>query len=228
MRFGSILDLFKKDNWSNYLVEQIGEMLELGSDMFDYVSGVLVEGKPDTDTQTLVWDRDKRINHLERKIRRRVVSRLSLHSNQAEIPSALIFMNVVKDGERIGDYIKNVHDVIDMMPKEPDRELYRQWLAEPSSTIAGLFDKTRQSFQESNEAMAGQVIKTAKDQGRNYEKLIRQITTSNIATHDAVCLVLVLRFYKRVVAHMSNIASTVVMPVDMIDFYDEDAYGENV
>lgn len=226
MRFGSILDLFKQDNWSSYLVEQIGEMLELGSEMFDYVTGVLVEGQPDTDPQALVWDRDKRINYLERKIRRRVVSRLSLHSSQAEIPSALIFMNVVKDGERIGDYIKNLHDVGEMMPREPDRELYRQWLAEPSTTIATLFDKTRQAFQESNEAVAGQVIKTAKEQGRRYEKLIREITTSTIATHDAVCLVLVLRFYKRVVAHMSNIASTVVMPVDMIDFYDEDVYRE--
>ena len=44
---------------------------------------------------------------------------------------------------------------------------------------------------------------------------------SDLPTRDAVCLVLVLRFYKRLVAHMSNIATTVVMPVDMIDFYDE-------
>ena len=39
--------------------------------------------------------------------------------------------------------------------------------------------------------------------------------------NNAVCMVLMLRFYKRLVAHMSNIASTVVMPVDMIDYYDE-------
>jgi phosphate transport system protein len=222
MKFGSILDLFKADNWSNYLVEQIGEMLELSSDMFDYATGVLVEGKEDTDPQNLIYNRDKRINHLERKIRRRVVSRLSVRGSRAEIPSALIFMNVVKDGERIGDYIKNLHDVGDMMADNPDRELYRKWLAEPTATITGLFDKTRQAFQESDESLAGDVIKTAKDQGRAYEKMIREITTSDLPTHDAVCLVLVLRFYKRVVAHMSNIASTVVMPVDMIDFYDED------
>ena len=37
----------------------------------------------------------------------------------------------------------------------------------------------------------------------------------------AVCLVLALRFYKRIVSHLSNIATTVVMPVDLLDFHDE-------
>jgi hypothetical protein len=33
--------------------------------------------------------------------------------------------------------------------------------------------------------------------------------------------VLALRFIKRIAAHMANIATTVVMPVDRLDFYDE-------
>ncbi len=221
MGFGSFLDLFKEDNWSNELVGKIGEMLELAESMFSFASGVVVEGDPDIDPQKNLYDRDKRINHLERKIRRRVVSRLSVKGSRAEVPSALIFMNVVKDGERLGDYIKNVHEVRDMQPEGIDQDLYRQWLAKPSIVISELFVRTREAFAESDEAHAGQVIKDAKNQGREYEKMIREITTSGIATHDAVCLVLVLRFYKRLVSHMSNICSTVVMPVDMIDFYDE-------
>lgn len=221
MGFGSILDLFKEDNWSNELVEKIGEMLELSEAMFVFTSGVVVDGEPDTDPQTNLYDRDKRINKLERKIRRRVVSRLSVRGSRAEVPSALIFMNVVKDGERLGDYIKNVHEVFDMQPDNVDRALYQKWLGEPSKIITELFGRTREAFAESDEAVAGLVMKQGKAQGREYEKMIREITASSIATHDAVCLVLVLRFYKRLVAHMSNIASTVVMPVDMIDFYDE-------
>ena len=69
--------------------------------------------------------------------------------------------------------------------------------------------------------MAGEVIKLARAQGRGYEAQIREITTSDMRTQDAVCIVLVLRFFKRLVAHMSNIATTVVMPIDLIDFYDE-------
>ncbi len=221
MGFGSILDLFKEDNWSNELVGKIGEMLELAESMFTFASGVVVDGKPDIDPQANLYDKDKRINKLERKIRRRVVSRLSVKGSRAEVPSALIFMNVVKDGERLGDYIKNVHEIFDMQPENPDRALYQKWLSEPSNVISELFGRTREAFAESDEALAGQVIKQAKAQGREYEKMIREINASSIPTHDAVCLVLVLRFYKRLVAHMSNISSTVVMPVDMIDFYDE-------
>ncbi len=221
MGFGSILDLFKEDNWSNDLVDRIGEMLELADSMFNFASGVVVNGDPNTDPQANLYDKDKRINKLERKIRRRVVSRLSVKGSRAEVPSALIFMNVVKDSERLGDYIKNVHEVFAMQPENPDRALYQKWLSEPTKVVSELFGRTREAFAESDEALAGQVIKQAKGQGREYERMIREITDSSISTHDAVCLVLVLRFYKRLVAHMSNITSTVVMPVDMIDFYDE-------
>ena len=221
MSFRSILDLFREDNWSNELVDMITEMLDLGNEMFTYTIGVLVNGVPDSDPQHMLYNRDKRINKLERKIRRRVVSHLSVRGSRAEVPSALIFMNVVKDAERLGDYVKNLHEVNEMMPDSPDRKLYQDHLAASAAIIAELFTHTRQAFLESDEEMAGKVIKKAKSEGRKYEDAIRVITTSDLATNDAVCLVLVLRFFKRIVAHMSNIASTVVMPVDMIDFYDE-------
>lgn len=221
MSFRSILDLFREDNWSNELVDMITEMLDLGNEMFTYTIGVLVDGAPDDDPQHMLYNKDKRINKLERKIRRRVVSHLSVRGSRAEVPSALIFMNVVKDGERIGDYVKNLHEITDMMPESPDRKIYKDNLAGPAGVIADLFARTRQAFLDSDEETAGKVIKTAKDQGREYEKMIRALTISDLGTNDAVCLVLVLRFFKRLVAHMSNIASTVVMPVDMIDFYDE-------
>jgi len=221
MSFGSILDLFRKDNWSNELVDMIMEMLDLGSIMFDYTIGVMVQDAPDDDRQKKLYDRDIRINKLERKIRRRVISHLSVRGSRAEVPSALIFMNVVKDAERIGDYIKNLHEVAEMMPENADRKIYEDHLAEPAATIAGLFTQTRQAFLDSDEETAGKVIKTAKSEGRNHEDGIRAIHASNMNTQDAVCLVLALRFFKRVAAHMSNIASTVVMPVDLIDFYDE-------
>lgn len=221
MRFGSILDLFRSDNWSNELVDKISEMLELSEAMFAYTAGVLVEGKTDEERQELLYDRDIRINKLEHKIRRRVVSRLSARMSEADVPSALIFMNVVKDGERMGDYVKNMYEIRAMMPDQPDFALYRKHLAGFTATIEELFGLARRAFADSDEELAGQVIKRAKSEGKAHEEAIRDITASNLGTRDAVCLVLLLRFYKRIAAHMANIATTVVMPVDMIDFYDE-------
>ena len=221
MNFRSILDLFREDNWSTDLVDMIMEMLDLGASMYEYTIGVLMSGEADDDPQHKLYNRDIRINKLERKIRRRIVSHLSVQGSRAEVPSALIFMNVVKDAERIGDYVKNLHEVIGMQPENPDLAFYQEHLGAAAATISQLFTQTREAFLESDEEMAGKVIKKAKAQGREYEDMIRKITTSDMGTQNAVCLVLALRFFKRLVAHMSNICSTVVMPVDMIDFYDE-------
>lgn len=221
MGFGSLLDVFKADNWSNELVGMIGEMLEKSHGMYTYATGVLIEGDEDVDPQARIYDVDKKINKLERRIRRRIVSHLSMRGSRADIPSALIFMNAVKDGERIGDYIKNLHEVNAMMPADVDRNLYKEKLGAISAEISDMFDNTRQAFEESDEELAGKVIKKAKKRGREFEALIREITVSGVDASNAVCLVLMLRFYKRIVAHMGNIASTVVMPVDLIDYYDE-------
>jgi len=221
MGFGSILDVFKADNWSNELVGMIVAMLEKSHGMYDYTVGVLIKGEPDTDPQVHVYDQDQEINKLERKIRRRIVSRLSVRGSRAEVPTALIFMNAVKDGERLGDYVKNLHEVGEMMPEGVDRSLYVDKLGQISADISRMFDTTRKAFEESDEELAGKVIKEAKRSGREFEALIREVTDSNLDVKNAVCMVLMLRFYKRLVAHMSNIASTVVMPVDMIDYYDE-------
>ena len=221
MGFGSILDVFKADNWSNELVGMIGEMLTKSHGMFDYTAGVLIKGDRDVNSQGKVYDEDQKINKLERRIRRRIVTRLSMHGTRADIPSALIFMNAVKDSERIGDYVKNLHEVNAMMPADVDRKIYDEKLGTISAEISTMFDNTRQAFEESDEELAGKVIKKAKRSGREFEALIREITVSGLDANNAVCMVLILRFYKRVVAHMGNIASTVVMPVDLIDYYDE-------
>ena len=121
MGFGSILDVFKADNWSSEIVARIGKMLAIGHEMYDYASAGLLEGRLEGDPLQRIYERDKKINKIERKIRRRVVERLSLNSTRADIPSALIFMNAVKDGERIGDYVKNLHEVGGMMPAGVDR-----------------------------------------------------------------------------------------------------------
>ena len=77
MEFRSILDIFRRDNWSNELVKHICEMLDIAAEMFGYAVGVIVYGEPDENPQVEIYDRDKRINILQRVIRRRVISRLS-------------------------------------------------------------------------------------------------------------------------------------------------------
>ncbi|MDY0110704.1 MAG: PhoU domain-containing protein [Candidatus Krumholzibacteria bacterium] len=221
MRFKSILSLFREDDWTRSLMETFDQMLVLSGDMFAYTMNVLVQGTPDADPAGRVFEPDKRINALMRQIRRRVVSRLSLGGSRGEVPTALIFMNAVKDAERIGDYVKNIHDVTELLPAQPDRQLYAEWLADRSARIDDLFARTRRAFSTSDDEGAARVIADTRALGRECEKAIVAITESNLTTRDAVCLALVLRFLKRIASHQSNIATTVVMPIDLLDFHDE-------
>ena len=139
-----------------------------------------------------------------------------------DVPSALIFTNTVKDCERIGDYVKNLYDVAErLLPADIDYALYREYLGESTEAIAALFKVTRNAFAESEKEAAEEVIGRARELQIKTEDQIASITASDMRTNDAVCIVLTLRFFKRILGHMSNIASSVVMPVDLMDFFDE-------
>jgi len=221
MDFKSIMSLFREDDWAGDLVEMLDEMLSLSGRMFTYTMGVVMRGENSADHNPELFDRDKRINSLMRKIRRRVVSRLSVGGHREEIPTALIFMNAVKDAERIGDYVKNLYEIADLMGDQPDRALYETWLGDRTSRIVVLIEATREAFTASDDEAAARVIADARRLSKECEAAIREITEWSGSVRDAVCLVLALRFMKRVSSHLSNIATTVVMPVDLLDFHDE-------
>lgn len=219
--FESLRELFRSDNWGQQAVERISEMLDLGSRMFEFAQKLILDGDKEGSAQECIYKRDRRINVLEREVRRSVILRLSMGESR-DVPSALIFTNTVKDCERIGDYVKNLYDVADrLLPGDIDHDLYRRYLGEFSGTISSLFSLTRTAFVESDKAAAEDVIGRSRDMQVKVEDLIAEITRGEMRTNDAVCIVLTLRFYKRILGHMSNIASSVVMPVDLMDFFDE-------
>ena len=118
--FGSLKDLFRRDNWSQTSVERIAEMLDLGSEMFDFAQKLILAGNQEGSAQECIYNRDRRINVLEREVRRSVILRLSMGESM-DVPSALIFTNTVKDCERIGDYVKNLYDVAErLLPADID------------------------------------------------------------------------------------------------------------
>ena len=47
------------------------------------------------------------------------------------------------------------------------------------------------------------------------------LAKSDFTATETTSLVLLTRFYKRVSGHLLNVASSVIMPLHKIDFYDE-------
>ena len=64
------------------------------------------------EARSRVYNLDIEVNKLERSIRKRVITHLSLSGSEVEY--CLLLMSIVKDAERIGDYIKNISEVSDL------------------------------------------------------------------------------------------------------------------
>jgi phosphate uptake regulator len=130
-------------------------------------------------------------------------------------------MNMVKDLERIGDYNKNIFDLADdgvSMAEAPDLDLLIDYRDELSSRIAlmGELLTTR------DEDRARAYIVRGDELRREFDGRIQALLHSTETAMVAVPRALLYRFLKRVTAHSLNVVSGVVMPVDRLDYFDED------
>jgi phosphate uptake regulator len=217
----SIFESFRRHSWSGDLVEMVDQMLEEAAEMFGYDVAMIVYGEPDEDPQGEILDRDFKIERLQQEIRRRVVSHLALPTSPEDVPTTLVILHAVRDVERIGDLLKDLHEVHSLMPGTPDRKIYQEYLVGRSRTVEDLFVITQEAFREGDRDMADQVIQRAGKMGEQADQAIREVTLGDLDTRDAVCLALSLRYYKRIVMHMSNVVTTVVSPLDQLDQFDE-------
>jgi hypothetical protein len=51
---------------------------------------------------------------------------------------------------------------------------------------------------------------------------VSALVTTDQPGHEAVPRALLFRYYKRIVAHLMNLLSAVVMPLDRLDYFDEE------
>jgi phosphate uptake regulator len=49
----------------------------------------------------------------------------------------------------------------------------------------------------------------------------RSCGIGSIVVEEAVCFALIARYFKRLASHLTNIATSVVLPLSELDYYDE-------
>ena len=163
---------------------------------------------------------DRQINVTEMEIRRELVVHASVHGG-VDTPEVLVFMNMIKDLERIGDYNKNIFDLADdgvSMAEAPDLDQVLGYRDEISSRIAlmGELLTTR------DEDRARAYIARGDEMRRDFDARIIELLHSTETAMVAVPRALLYRFLKRVTAHSLNVVSAIVMPVDRLGYFDED------
>ncbi|GJM45003.1 MAG: phosphate transport system regulatory protein PhoU [Gemmatimonadota bacterium] len=219
--FKSLANFFRGEDWTDTVVARFDEMLELAEMNFTLCAEYLVDKENTEKIRDELYARDREINARERQIRRRIISHLAASPSEHEIPTAFILTTLVKDAERIGDYVKNLFEVLKIDGASFERDIYDPHYDGIRTQVKGLFGTVRRAFRYSDKEAAHSAIATARETMRRCEVEIAKIAKSDLETHDAVALVLAGRHYKRILAHLTNIATSVVMPADQIDYYDE-------
>ncbi len=163
---------------------------------------------------------DHKVNSLEREIRRDLVVHTSVQSG-IDTPAVLVYMSIVKDVERLGDYAKNLLDLARdgaNFGQVDDAEEWRTLAGDVSRHI----DAVGSAFQRRDEAAARELLGPTNQLLQLCDRRVSALVRGEDTGTQAVARALAYRYVKRVVAHLTNVLSAVVMPIDKIDYFDED------
>ena len=216
-----VMSFFRKpeEGGLEHIDAQVQRMINDARHTFDLAMNALTGG-PVATVADEVRRTDRRINITEMEIRRELVVHASVHGG-VDTPEVLVFMHMVKDLERIGDYNKNIFDLADegvSLAEAPDLGRLLGYRDELSARIAlmGELLTTR------DEDGARAYITRGDELRREFDDRINELVHSTEPAVVAVPRALLYRFLKRVTAHSLNVVSAVVMPVDRLDYFDED------
>jgi len=220
--FRELLNVFRTSNPLTAMSQNFVEMLKLTYEMTVSAGEMFSTGTASPEARTSLYQYDMRVNQLERRIRKQVVAHLSLTSNRFDVPYSLLFISLVKDVERIGDYAKNLSEIMDIRPGALMEDDITEELQEIRRDIEASFKALSEVFASSDVERALEMIQRRREAAQRCDALIVRIARSQYDATDATAIALGTRYYKRIGGHVLNVLSSIVMPLHKIDYYDED------
>lgn len=199
---------------------RVHEMLALDRHAFDLAMSSLLGEVDASEVKDEVRSTDQRVNQLEREIRRELVVN-SDHFGGVDAPAVLLYMSIVKDVERVGDYAKNLLDLAlegADLSRTPDAAEWRQCAREASEIIP----QAGEAFGARDAAKCRAVIRAGEERIGRFDAAVSALVRGEDAGAQAVARALAYRYLRRVVGHLMNLTGTVVLPLDRLHEMDED------
>ncbi len=224
--FNNLLDFWKGKDFLTNVFEDFGKMLTEAKEMFEDVCQNLIDSEKIDGLEDKIYSIDKKINLFEKDIRKKIIAHLSIQPG-VDVPMSLLMMSVVKDAERLGDYAKNIYQIRRVISKPIDKSIFSKYFNEIDKKIVEMFDDTKKAFIDSDEEKARDIWKMERYVVKKCDTIIEDIAKSSLDVDQAVAFVLMARYFKRIAAHLTNIATSVILPISEIDFFDEDRRKED-
>jgi phosphate uptake regulator len=224
--FRELLDAWRGKDMLSRMVDELGGMLDDAAAMFESACAVLFAGQAPDEVRDDLYARDTRVNEAEWSIRKQIVEHLSINPGP-HAPACLVLMSVVKDADRVADYSKNLFEVEDIAPGGFARDPFVEAFIEVAAGLRATFEKTRRAFADEDEALAHELVAEEEALEQRLDGMIRQLADADLPGQQAVAYTLTVRHLKRISAHLGNIATTVVMPIHKIDYFDPKWHRED-
>ena len=213
-----MFSIFRDADQLETVENQLAEMLASCQDAYELATAATF-GERDAETageELLALDKD--INRTERAIRRELLVHGTVRGAEVDQGLMLTYMSVAKDIERIGDKCKDIWELAGMganlsLGEDADE------LARHRSHVAELIAWTLDAFTTEDADKVHELIETINADAEHYDSHVVQFVTSELPSRFAAPRALFYRYIKRLSRHLSNILSSVVMPVDRLDFY---------
>lgn len=193
------------------MLDQAERMLELG------LTALLDNRALDVDLDKL----DDVVDEGERMVRRSVLEHLAFNPKQ-DLVTSLVLVSMVQDAERLGDFARGLPELVPLARHERTGS-FRDELRALAERLKPIFPLTRKAFHDGDPERANEVIATVRALRDDLLAYTARVAASDLTADMAVVYSGAARSLRRVGAHLSNIASTVVQPYDRIRHGDETA-----
>ena len=193
-------------------IEETCRMIVESEHMFVASMAALLDGQePSID----VVEKDENIDMGERMVRRLVFQHIMMNPDQ-DLPSALALVSVVHDAERIGDYNKSLLYLAQWRTDSFLQHAQVKMCAEIRNMIKPMFGQSLTAIKEGDAAEARKVMhqsRVIKEKTHNILEALMQ--NMGGGREDVVCSSCA-QYLRRISAHLSNIASSIANPFDLL------------
>ena len=197
--------------------EDVSKMLQQSAKMLDLSLAALLDNE---DLEVDLDDMDDVVDEGERMVRRTILQHLSVNPEQ-DLVASLILVSMVQDAERIGDFSRGLGEVVELA-KSPREGVLAEELGALAQRIRPMFEICEAAFREDDSESALRIMNEHTEVKRALKEYTARVAASDLTADMAVVYATSARILRRISAHLSNIASSVVQPYDRIRHGDED------
>ncbi|MBN1224171.1 MAG: hypothetical protein JXB23_13065 [Candidatus Aminicenantes bacterium] len=214
--FKKIFAIWKREGLLKQALECTERMFVLVSKNFDIATEELIENLDIK--RAKIYSTDQKINIYEQEVRRKVLEHLTINPKQ-DLSSSLILITVVKDLERIGDYVKNIIELSHHYPKKLPVNDYSKELIAIRSKLGQILKDSLNVFKNADVTKAKEYYEYYREVTERTDSMIIHLLEENkLNTREAIVYTLFARYLKRIAAHLANVLTTVINPFHLVGY----------